>query len=121
MEQAARDPLSVLNAVPVPTENLWPVWDSFFAGTHWSAGDVQRMLQAESVSRPGDGAVAQSGWMTFDGKNWRMDHGKAHPLNFLAGYQGRFLQCDAYQSYNALTDIALIERERARAQRREQG
>ena len=21
--------------------------------------------------------------------------GKAHPLNFLAGYQGRFLQCDA--------------------------
>jgi len=32
--------------------------------------------------------------------------GKAHPLNFLAGYQGRFLQCDAYQSYNALTEIA---------------
>ena len=84
VEQAARDPLSVLNAVPVPTENLWPVWDSFFAGTHWSAGDVQRMLQAESVSRPGDGAVAQSGWMTFDGKNWRMDHGKAHPLNMIA-------------------------------------
>jgi hypothetical protein len=26
--------------------------------------------------------------------------GKAHPLNFLAGYRGRFLQCDAYQSYN---------------------
>ena len=52
------------------------------------AGDsfvsVQRMLQAESVSRPGDGAVAQSGWMTFDGKNWRMDHGKAHPLNMIA-------------------------------------
>ena len=32
--------------------------------------------------------------------------GKAHPLNFLAGYRGRFLQCDAYQSYNALTGIA---------------
>lgn len=32
--------------------------------------------------------------------------GKAHPLNFLAGYRGRFLQCDAYQSYNALTEIA---------------
>ncbi len=31
--------------------------------------------------------------------------GKAHPLSFLAGYQGRFLQYDAYQSYNALTDI----------------
>jgi transposase len=31
--------------------------------------------------------------------------GKAYPLNFLAGYQGRFLQCDAYQSYNALTEI----------------
>jgi len=31
--------------------------------------------------------------------------GKAHPLSFLAGYQGRFLQCDAYQSYNALTEI----------------
>ncbi|MDP4034187.1 MAG: IS66 family transposase [Pseudorhodobacter sp.] len=32
--------------------------------------------------------------------------GKEHPLKFLAGYQGRFLQCDAYQSYNALTEIA---------------
>jgi transposase len=32
--------------------------------------------------------------------------GKVHPLKFLAGYQGRFLQCDAYQSYNALTEIA---------------
>lgn len=32
--------------------------------------------------------------------------GKAHPLNFLAGYRGRFLQCDAYQSYNAMTEIA---------------
>lgn len=32
--------------------------------------------------------------------------GKEHPLNFLAGYQGRFLQCDAYQSYNAMTEIA---------------
>jgi transposase len=32
--------------------------------------------------------------------------GKAHPLKFLAGYRGRFLQCDAYQSYNALTEIA---------------
>lgn len=32
--------------------------------------------------------------------------GKAHPLNFLAGYHGRFLQCDAYQSYNAMTEIA---------------
>jgi len=31
--------------------------------------------------------------------------GKAHPLTFLAGYRGRFLQCDAYQSYNALTEI----------------
>jgi hypothetical protein len=31
--------------------------------------------------------------------------GKAHPLQFLAGYRGRFLQCDAYQSYNALTGI----------------
>ena len=31
--------------------------------------------------------------------------GKEHPLKFLAGYQGRFLQCDAYQSYNALTEI----------------
>ncbi|MBW6505695.1 MAG: IS66 family transposase [Rhodobacteraceae bacterium] len=32
--------------------------------------------------------------------------GKEHPLKFLAGYQGRFLQCDAYQSYNAMTEIA---------------
>jgi len=32
--------------------------------------------------------------------------GKQHPLKFLAGYRGRFLQCDAYQSYNALTEIA---------------
>jgi hypothetical protein len=32
--------------------------------------------------------------------------GKAHPLKFLAGYRGRFLQCDAYQSYDALTEIA---------------
>lgn len=32
--------------------------------------------------------------------------GKEHPLKFLAGYQGRFLQCDADQSYNALTEIA---------------
>ena len=32
--------------------------------------------------------------------------GKEHPLKFLAGYRGRFLQCDAYQSYNALTGIA---------------
>ena len=32
--------------------------------------------------------------------------GKEHPLKFLGGYRGRFLQCDAYQSYNALTDIA---------------
>ena len=32
--------------------------------------------------------------------------GKEHPLKFLAGYRGRFLQCDAYQSYNALTEIA---------------
>jgi transposase len=31
--------------------------------------------------------------------------GKEHPLKFLAGYRGRFLQCDAYQSYNALTEI----------------
>ena len=29
----------------------------------------------------------------------------AHPLMFLAGYRGRFLQCDAYQSYNALAEI----------------
>ena len=32
--------------------------------------------------------------------------GKEHPLKFLAGYRGRFLQCDAYQAYNALTEIA---------------
>ena len=32
--------------------------------------------------------------------------GKVHPLKFLAGYRGRFLQCDAYQSYDALTEIA---------------
>ena len=32
--------------------------------------------------------------------------GKEHPLKFLAGYRGRFLQCDAYQSCNALTEIA---------------
>jgi tetratricopeptide (TPR) repeat protein len=32
--------------------------------------------------------------------------GKEHPLKFLAGYRGRFLQCDAYQSYDALTGIA---------------
>ncbi len=31
---------------------------------------------------------------------------RQHPLKFLAGYRGRFLQCDAYQSYNALTEIA---------------
>ncbi|WP_422073197.1 IS66 family transposase [Tranquillimonas rosea] len=31
--------------------------------------------------------------------------GKQHPLKFLAGYRGRFLQCDAYQSYNALPEI----------------
>jgi hypothetical protein len=31
--------------------------------------------------------------------------GREHPLKFLAGYRGRFLQCDAYQSYNALTEI----------------
>jgi hypothetical protein len=33
------------------------------------------------------------------------DRGKEHPLKFLAGYQGRFLQCDVYQSCNALTEI----------------
>ena len=32
--------------------------------------------------------------------------GKEHPLNFRAGYRGRFLQCDAYQSYNVMTEIA---------------
>jgi len=32
--------------------------------------------------------------------------GKEHPLRFLEGYSGRFLQCDAWQSYNALTEIA---------------
>ena len=32
--------------------------------------------------------------------------GKEHPLNFLAGYRGLFLQCDAYQAYNAMTEIA---------------
>lgn len=32
--------------------------------------------------------------------------GREHPLKFLDGYRGRFLQCDAYQSYNALTEIA---------------
>ena len=31
--------------------------------------------------------------------------GKEHPLKFLAGYRGRFLQCDAYQSYTALAEI----------------
>jgi transposase len=31
--------------------------------------------------------------------------GKQHPLSFLARYRGRFLQCDAYQSCNALTEI----------------
>ena len=31
--------------------------------------------------------------------------GKEHPLKFLGGYRGRFLQCDAYQSYNAMTQI----------------
>jgi transposase len=31
--------------------------------------------------------------------------GKEHPLKFLAGYRGRFLQCDAYQSYNAMTGM----------------
>jgi hypothetical protein len=31
--------------------------------------------------------------------------GKAHPLSLLDGYRGRFLQCDAYQSYDALTEI----------------
>ena len=31
--------------------------------------------------------------------------GKEHPLKFLGGYRGRFLQCDAYQSYNAMTEI----------------
>lgn len=35
--------------------------------------------------------------------------GREHPLRFLAGYRGRFLQCDAYQSYNALTEIARDE------------
>ena len=32
--------------------------------------------------------------------------GQVRPLKFLTGYRGRFLQCDAYQSYNALTEIA---------------
>jgi transposase len=31
--------------------------------------------------------------------------GKEHPLKFLGRYQGRFLQCDAYQSYNAMTGV----------------
>ena len=31
--------------------------------------------------------------------------GREPPLRFLAGYRGRFLQCDTYQSYNALTEI----------------
>ena len=31
--------------------------------------------------------------------------GKEHPLKFLGGYRGRFLQCDAYQSYNAMTGM----------------
>lgn len=35
--------------------------------------------------------------------------GREHPLRFLAGYRGRFLQCDAYQSYNALTEITRDE------------
>jgi hypothetical protein len=32
--------------------------------------------------------------------------GKEHPLKFLAGDRGRVLQCDAYQPYDALTEIA---------------
>lgn len=32
--------------------------------------------------------------------------GKEHPLKFLSGYRGRVLQCDAYQCYNALTEIS---------------
>ena len=35
--------------------------------------------------------------------------GREHPLKFLAGYRGQFLQCDAYQSYNALTEITRDE------------
>ena len=36
--------------------------------------------------------------------------GREHPLRFLAGYRGRpFLQCDAYQSYSALTEITRDE------------
>ncbi|WP_245155809.1 IS66 family transposase, partial [Paracoccus ravus] len=31
--------------------------------------------------------------------------GQEHPLKFLAGYLGRFLQCDAYQAYNAMPEI----------------
>jgi transposase len=31
--------------------------------------------------------------------------GQGHPLKFLAGYRGRFLQCDAYQAYNAMPEI----------------
>ncbi|MDP5309208.1 IS66 family transposase [Paracoccus spongiarum] len=27
-------------------------------------------------------------------------------MKFLGGYRGRFLQCDAYQSYNGMTEIA---------------
>ncbi|WP_084695264.1 IS66 family transposase [Haematobacter missouriensis] len=35
--------------------------------------------------------------------------GRQHPLRFLAGYRGRFLQRDAHQSYNALTEITRDE------------
>ncbi|WP_199533354.1 transposase [Rhodovulum sp. 12E13] len=35
--------------------------------------------------------------------------GKQHPLKFLAGYRGRFLQCDAYQSYNALAGVNPVD------------
>src|SRR5688572_32389579 len=36
--------------------------------------------------------------------------GKEHPLKFLAGYRGRFLQCDAYQSYNEIGRASCRER-----------
>lgn len=31
--------------------------------------------------------------------------GKEHPLKFLEGYQGIFLQCDAYPAYNVMTEV----------------
>lgn len=32
--------------------------------------------------------------------------GREHPLKFLEGYQGTWLQCDGYQAYNAVAELA---------------